>query len=149
MKLIGDILPLSHVVLDMEVSSKKRLFEQVGQLMEAQSGLSHTEVFDCLFAREKLGTTGLGQGVAVPHGRHAGLTQATGAFIRTKEPVDFDSPDGKPVSLVFVLLVPEQATGEHLEVLSHLAARFSEKQVRDALMAGKTPEEVRDLLIQS
>lgn len=148
MKLIGEILPVSHVVLDMEVSSKKRLFEQVGLLLEEQSGLSHNDVFDCLFAREKLGTTGLGQGVAVPHGRHAGVEKATGAFIRVKEPVDFDAPDGRPVSLVFVLLVPEQATGEHLEILSHLAERFSEKSVRDALMAGGTPEEVRNLLIQ-
>lgn len=105
MSLIGEILPLSHIVLDMEVGSKKRLFEEAGLLLERESSLSHADVFECLFAREKLGSTGLGQGVAIPHGRHAGVKQATGAFIRTREPVGFDAPDGKPVSLIFILLV--------------------------------------------
>lgn len=146
MELIGEILPVSHVVLDMEASSKKRLFEQVGQLLAQDDGLSAAEVFDCLFAREKLGTTGLGQGVAIPHGRHTRLQNAVAAFVRTKEPVDFDAPDSKPVSLVFVLLVPEQATGEHLEILSHLAGRFAEKDVRDALLACANPEDALRLL---
>lgn len=71
MSLIGEILPLSHIVLDLEVSSKKRLFEEAAQLLENEAELPNTNVFDCLFAREKLGSTGLGQGVAIPHGRHA------------------------------------------------------------------------------
>ncbi|MFS6938500.1 two-component system transcriptional response regulator [Neisseria animaloris] len=146
MSLISEILPLSHIVLDLEVSSKKRVFEQAGLLLENEAELARADVFDCLFAREKLGTTGLGQGVAIPHGRHASVKKAVGAFIRTKEPVAFDAPDGKPVSLIFVLLVPENATGEHLEVLSKLAGRFSQKSVREALMAAATPEEVQSLL---
>ena len=119
-------------LLDLEVSSKKRLFEEAAQLLENEAELPNTNVFDCLFAREKLGSTGLGQGVAIPHGRHACVKKATGAFIRTKEPVAFDAPDGKPVSLIFILLVPENATGEHLEVLSKLAGRFSQKAIREA-----------------
>ena len=87
MSLIGEILPLSHIVLDLEVGSKKRLFEEAGLLLEHEAELPHGDVFDCLFAREKLGSTGLGQGVAIPHGRHACVKKATGAFIRTKEPV--------------------------------------------------------------
>ncbi|MDO5073969.1 MAG: PTS IIA-like nitrogen regulatory protein PtsN [Neisseria animaloris] len=146
MSLISEILPLSHIVLDLEVSSKKRVFEQAGLLLENEAELARADVFDCLFAREKLGTTGLGQGVAIPHGRHASVKKAVGAFIRTKESVAFDAPDGKPVSLIFVLLVPENATGEHLEVLSKLAGRFSQKSVREALMAAATPEEVQSLL---
>lgn len=71
MSLIGEILPLSHIVLDLEVGSKKRLFEEAGLLLEHEAELPHGDVFDCLFAREKLGSTGLGQGVAIPHGRHA------------------------------------------------------------------------------
>ena len=134
MSLIGEILPLSHIVLDLEVSSKKRLFEEAAQLLENEAELPNTNVFDCLFAREKLGSTGLGQGVAIPHGRHACVKKATGAFIRTKEPVAFDAPDGKPVSLVMVLLVPENAAGTHLEVLSKLAGKFSDKGVREQLM---------------
>ena len=146
MSLIGEILPVSHIVLDLDVSSKKRIFEQVGLLLENETGLARADVIDCLFAREKLGTTGLGQGVAIPHGRHASVKKAVGAFIRTKEPVAFDAPDGKPVSLVFVLLVPENATGEHLEVLSKLAGKFSQKTVREALMAAVSAEEARNLL---
>ena len=146
MSLIGEILPLSHIVLDLEVSSKKRLFEEAAQLLENEAELPNANVFDCLFAREKLGSTGLGQGVAIPHGRHACVKKATCAFIRTKEPVAFDAPDGKPVSLIFILLVPENATGEHLEVLSKLAGRFSQKAIREALMAATSAEEVRTLL---
>ena len=147
MSLIGEILPLSHIGLDLEVSSKKRVFEQAGLLLENEAGLARADVFDCLFAREKLGTTGLGQGVAIPHGSHASVKKAVGAFIRTQEPVAFDAPDGKPVSLIFVLLVPENATGEHLEVLSKLAGRFSQKAVREALMSADA-QEVRRILTE-
>ncbi|OAM26696.1 MULTISPECIES: PTS IIA-like nitrogen regulatory protein PtsN [Eikenella] len=146
MSLIGNILPVSHIVLDLEVSSKKRLFEEAGLLLESESGLSRAAVFDCLFAREKLGTTALGHGVAIPHGRHAEVQAITGAFIRLKEAVDFDAPDGKPVSLVFVLLVPENAAGGHLEVLSALAIRLSEKSVREQLLAAPSAEEARRIL---
>jgi PTS system nitrogen regulatory IIA component len=90
-------------------------------------------IFDSLFAREKLGSTGLGQGVAIPHGRIKGLKQAAGAFLRLASPVPFDSPDGRPVNLLFVLLVPEQATEEHLQILSELAQRFSDRAFRESL----------------
>ena len=110
--------------------------------------MSHADVFECLFAREKLGSTGLGQGVAIPHGRYAGVSQATGAFIRIREPIGFDAPDGKPVSLVFILLVPENATGEHLEVLSKLAGKFSQKSIRESLMTVSSAEEVRAILTE-
>ena len=144
---LDDILPVSHIILDAEISSKKRLFACVAQIFAEQSGLSQTEVFDCLIARERLGSTALGQGVAMPHGRHAGVPAATGAFVRLKEPIEFDAPDNKPVSLVFVLLVPEAATGEHLALLSHLAGLFNEKSVREALRSCQTPEEARALLL--
>ena len=147
MKAISEILPLSRVVLDMEASSKKRLFEQVAQLLHEQVGLPQSDVFDCLVARERLGSTGLGHGVAMPHGRHAAVQAACGVFVRLKEAVDFDAPDNKPVSLVFVLLVPESATGEHLEILSHLAERFTDKTVRDALLGTQDAAAARDLLI--
>ena len=130
-----NILPAGQVLLDLESSSKKRVFEQVGTLFESHLGLSRAVVFDSLFAREKLGSTGLGQGVAIPHGRIKGLKQAAGAFVRLKTPVPFDAPDGRPVNLLFFLLVPEQATEHHLEILSELAQRFSERPFRDALAA--------------
>ena len=146
MSLIGNILPVSHIVLDLEVSSKKRLFEEAGLLLESESGLSRAAVFECLFAREKLGTTALGHGVAIPHGRHAEVQAATGVFIRLKEAVDFDAPDGEPVSLVFVLLVPENASGEHLEVLSALAIKLSDKAVREQLLAAESAEAAHRIL---
>ncbi|MFC2505957.1 MAG: PTS IIA-like nitrogen regulatory protein PtsN [Kingella sp. (in: b-proteobacteria)] len=146
MKAIGDILPLSHIVLDAESSSKKRLFEQLAELLALDTEMPQNEIFDCLFAREKLGSTGLGQGVAIPHGRAACVQEVTGAFIRLQEAVDFDAPDSKPVSLVFALLVPEAATNEHLEILSHLASRFADKTVREALLQSKDILVVHQLL---
>jgi PTS system nitrogen regulatory IIA component len=93
-------------------------------------------VFDSLFTRERLGSTGLGQGVAIPHGRIKGLKEAVGAFVRLAQPVPFDAPDGKPVSLVFLLLVPEQATEQHLRVLSELAQMLSDRELREKLSTG-------------
>jgi PTS system nitrogen regulatory IIA component len=133
MSLIPALLPESHVLLNVEVTSKKRLFEQIGLLFENSRGISRNTIFDSLFAREKLGSTGLGQGIAIPHGRIKGLKEAMGAFLRLDQPLPFDAPDGRPVSLVFVLLVPEQATEQHLQILSELAQRFSDREFRDAL----------------
>ncbi|GGY02600.1 PTS IIA-like nitrogen regulatory protein PtsN [Paludibacterium paludis] len=148
MGLIGKILTADHILLDLDVSSKKRVFEQVGLLIENTRGIARSEIFDCLFAREKLGSTGLGQGVAIPHGRARGLKEATGVFIRLKQPIPFDAPDGKPVQSLFVLLVPEQATDLHLQVLSELAQLFSSRQVREQLLAAAAPGEIHELLTQ-
>ncbi|MGL6046899.1 MAG: PTS IIA-like nitrogen regulatory protein PtsN [Vogesella sp.] len=133
MSLIGKILPQQNVLADVDVSSKKRLFEQVGLMVENSHGIARSDIFDSLFAREKLGSTGLGQGVAIPHGRVKGLKEATGVFIRLASPIPFDSPDGKPVNLLFVLLVPEQATDLHLQVLSELAQLFSSRSLREKM----------------
>ena len=133
MNLIAKLLAPANILLDLEISSKKRMFEQVGLLFENNQGIARSLVFDSLFSRERLGSTGLGQGVAIPHGRIKSLRDAVGAFIRLKAPVPFDAPDGQPVSLVFVLLVPEQATEHHLQILSQLAQMFSDRQLRQQL----------------
>ena len=117
----------------MRASSKKRLFEQAGLLFENHQGIARSVVFDSLFARERLGSTALGHGVAISHGRIKGLKEALGAFVRLAQPVPFDAPDGQAVSLVFVLLVPEQATEKHLQILSELAQMFSDKALREAM----------------
>jgi len=135
MSLVAKLLPPANVLLDLPVSSKKRLFEQVGLLFENNHGIARSLVFDSLFARERLGSTGLGQGVAIPHGRIKGLKDALGAFVRLGQPVPFDAPDGKPVNLLFVLLVPEQATEKHLQILSELAQMFSDRALREAMTA--------------
>jgi PTS system nitrogen regulatory IIA component len=135
MSLVAKLLPPENVLPDLAASSKKRLFEHVGLLFENRHGIGRTVVFDSLFARERLGSTGLGQGVAIPHGRIKGLKEALGAFVRLAQPVPFDAPDALPVSLVFALLVPEHATEKHLEILSELAQMFSDRTLRDAMAA--------------
>ena len=139
MNQIAQLLPEQNILLDLEATSKKRLFEQVGQLFEEQAKIARSVVFDSLFAREKLGSTGLGQGIAIPHGRVKGLTQAQGAFVRPRQPIPFDAPDGKPVGQIFVLLVPEHATEEHLQLLSELAEMFSEREFRERLAQAADP----------
>ena len=133
MSSVAKLLPLANVLPDLAASSKKRLFEQVGLLFENQHGVSKDVVFESLFARERLGSTGLGQGIAIPHGRIKRLKDAVGALVRLAQPVPFDAPDGKPVNLAFTLLVPEHATEKHLEILSELAQMFSDRVLREAL----------------
>lgn len=145
MTLIAKLLSVSNVTLDLDASSKKRVFEQAGLLFENNQGIARSQVFDSLFAREKLGSTGLGQGVAIPHGRIKGLKDAVGGFIRLTNPVAFDAPDGRPVSLLFVLLVPEQATELHLQLLSELAQMFADRSFRERLGQAVSAVEVHTL----
>ncbi len=133
MSLISKILTSECVLLDAESTSKKRVFERVGILFENTQNIARSQVFDSLFAREKLGSTGLGQGVAIPHGRVKGLKDAVAAFVKMQTPIPFDAPDGLPVNFIFVLLVPERATDLHLQILGELAQMFSEQNFRDAL----------------
>ncbi len=146
MSLVAKLLPPANVLLDLPASSKKRLFEQVGLLFENHHGIGRSLVFDSLFARERLGSTGLGQGVAIPHGRIKSLKDALGAFVRLAQPVPFDAPDGKAVNLLFVLLVPEQATEKHLQILSELAQMFSDRALREAMTAAPDPGSLHQLI---
>jgi len=134
MNRFGRLLPQAHVVLDLDVSSKKRLFEQIGLLFENSRQIPRARVFDSLFDREKLGSTGLGYGVAIPHGRIKTIKEPVCAFVRAAQPIAFESPDAEPVRLVFAMLVPEHATEAHLELLSELAQMFSDSTMREALL---------------
>src|SRR3989339_1582739 len=142
---LSNILSPSQVLLDLDVGSKKRVFEQAGVLFEAHLGLARSQVFDSLFAREKLGSTGLGQGVAIPHGRVKNLRDGIAAFVKTHHPIPFDSPDGQPVNLIFVLLVPERATDIHLQLLAELAQMFSDKTFREQLQNSNDPAAIHQL----
>ena len=146
MSLFSTLLPATHVIADLDAGSKKRVFEQVGLTFENHNHIARSLVFESLFARERLGSTGLGQGVAIPHGRIKGLKEALAAFIRMKEPIPFDAPDGKPVSLIFVLLVPERATDLHLQILSELAQMFSDSPFRERLRAAADGAELHRLI---
>ena len=148
MSLVAQLLPESNVVVDLDVSSKKRVFEHVGQIFEDNQAIARRVVFDSLFAREKLGSTGLGQGIAIPHGRIKGLKDAVGALVRMRQPIPFDSPDQQNVSLIFVLLVPDRATDMHLQILSELAQMFSERAFREQLLAARDAHELYQLVTQ-
>lgn len=145
MNLISKLLPPENILLDTESTSKKRVFERVGLLFENSHQISRSLVFDSLFAREKLGSTGLGQGVAIPHGRIKNLRDSIAVFIKTKHAIPFDSPDGQPVNLIFVLLVPERATDVHLQLLAELAQMFSDKNFREQLQGGDDPIAIHQL----
>lgn len=130
---IAKILPQENVLLDLDVSSKKRAFEQAGLLFENNCSIARSTVSENLFARERLGSTGLGHGVAVPHGRIKGLKHPIAAFVRLQEPIPFESPDGQAVSLLIFLLMPDNVTQQHLEILSEIAEMLSDDTFRTEL----------------
>lgn len=133
-------------MVDLEATSKKRIFEQAGLLFENMLQVARSQVFDSLFTREKLGSTGLGQGVAIPHGRIKGLREAALMLVRLKEAIPFDAPDGLPVNIACILLVPEKATDQHLLILSELAQMFSNKSFREKLLYSKDAKEIHKLI---
>jgi PTS system nitrogen regulatory IIA component len=143
---LSRILPAGNVVLDLVATSKKRAFEQAGLLFENHHGLARSTVFDSLFARERLGSTALGHGVAVPHGRVKNLDEALAAFFRLERPISFDAPDNQPVTMLLFLLVPEAATQQHLDILAELAQLMSNKPLRDALTTETDPAVVHRML---
>jgi nitrogen PTS system EIIA component len=145
---IAKLLSPAHVVVDADLSSKKRVFEHAGLVFENHQGVARAKVFDSLFARERLGSTGLGRGVAVPHGRIAGITQAVTGFFRLTEGVPFDAPDGEPVRLFFFLLAPEKASSDlHLQVYATVAEMFSDDAFRERILALPTAADVHRELI--
>jgi PTS system nitrogen regulatory IIA component len=146
MKLLPQILPPENVVLDLQATSKKRALEQIALLFENNQGFERASVFDSLFARERLGSTGLGHGVAVPHGRIKQITQPAAAFVRLAEPVAFDAPDGKPVDLLLVIVVPEAATQQHLDILAEVAQKLSNETVRNTLRTETDVSRIHELL---
>jgi PTS system nitrogen regulatory IIA component len=130
---IAKILPQENVLLDLDVSSKKRAFEQAGLLFENNCSIARSTVSENLFARERLGSTGLGHGVAVPHGRIKGLKNPIAAFVRLQEAIPFESPDGQAVNLLIFLLMPDNVTQQHLEILSEIAEMLSDDAFRTSL----------------
>ena len=133
MNLITKLLPASNVIVDLDVSSKKRVFEQVGLVFENNRNIARSEVFDSLFAREKLGSTGIGHGIAIPHGKSPKLDRLFGLFARLDRPIDFESLDGQPVDLIFLLLAPEGAGADHLKALARVARLLRDPETANKL----------------
>ena len=133
MNRLAAILPAAQVLVHVEVTSKKRAFEEAGLLFEDLHGLNRALVADSLFARERLGSTGLGHGVAIPHGRIKGLKSPMAAVFQLDQPIGFDAPDEQPVNLLIFLLVPEASTQKHLEILSEIAELLSDATLREKI----------------
>ena len=133
MNRLAAILPVGNVLVGVDATSKKRVFEQAGLLFENQHSVARGTVTDNLFARERLGSTGLGHSVAIPHGRIKGLRNPLAAVLRVQTPIPFDAPDDAPVALLIFLLVPEAATQRHLEILSEIAEMLSDRELRERL----------------
>jgi PTS system nitrogen regulatory IIA component len=135
MNRLASILPAPQVMVGIDATSKKRAFEEAGLLFENLHGLNRALVTDSLFARERLGSTGLGHGVAIPHGRIRGLKAPMAAVLQLATPIGFDAPDDHPVGLLIFLLVPEAATQKHLEILSEIAELLSDAPLREKIKA--------------
>jgi len=133
MNRLSAILPAPQVLVSVDATSKKRAFEEAGLLFETLHGLNRALITDSLFARERLGSTGLGHGVAIPHGRIKGLKQPLAAVFQLANPIGFDAPDEQPVQLMIFLLVPEAATQKHLEILSEIAELLSDSVLREKM----------------
>lgn len=141
------LLPPENILLDVEADTKAGLFGRMGHFFARYQNLTATLVTENLLRREALGSTALGQGVAIPHGRIEGLHEPRAAFIRLAKPLsDFGAPDNLPVCLLFFLLVPEQATEHHLEILSEIAQLLSNKATREVMQTG-TVMDVQKALI--
>lgn len=146
--LINDLLSPKRISHALPASSKKRLLESISALLhEDEPEIDESAVFHTLFERERLGSTGIGEGVALPHGRLKGLKRAIGAFAILESEMDYDSIDKQPVKMVFALLVPENADEEHLRILAKLAGVFSKKELREQLLHAKNDQEIYHCLI--
>ena len=146
MNRLSQILPPAQILVGLEATSKKRAFEEAGLLFENLHGLNRALVTDSLFARERLGSTGLGHGVAIPHGRIKGLKSPLAAVFQLAAPIGFDAPDEQAVRLLIFLLVPEAATQRHLEILSEIAEMLSDRELRERLKTEVDAAKVHELI---
>ena len=144
---ISDILTRERILCNVDLSSKKAVLETLsGLIAGADNSATEQEVFNSLLTRERLGGTGLGKGIALPHGRLKNSFSTTAAFIKLKRGVDYDAPDRQPVDLIFALLVPEHSTDEHLRILAQLAEMFDRPDFPARLRRERSSEEIYELL---
>jgi nitrogen PTS system EIIA component len=148
---VAKLLSTKDIRLDMEVSSRDRLLQEIARHTECEHGIPQDWVFQSLSRREKVGSTALGEGVAIPHARIKDLQRIQLAYIRLRQPIPFDAPDDKPVSDILVILAPKEATEDHLRILSEVTQMFSDPQFRQQLRqcgeAGETKQLFDDWLL--
>jgi PTS system nitrogen regulatory IIA component len=144
---VGELLTIDDIRLDLDVSSKAQVLAEIAALLAARNGLSNEKILEGLTAREQLGSTGMGHGVAIPHARTNRCSMPAAVFVRTRAPIAFDAPDGKPVSVFLGLIVPDQATERHLLILATAAAMFADKPFREGLKTTEGAAAIRELLV--
>ena len=143
---ISALLSPQSIFLDTEITSKKKLLELIANIVADRTQLSESAIYNNLLNRERLGSTGLGLGFAVPHARLENLDHTMGFLFRLKDPVNFESPDNQSVDLVFTIVIPEQATEEHLIILSSLASIFSRPEACEAIRSAASKEEIAQII---
>ncbi|MDG2269969.1 MAG: PTS IIA-like nitrogen regulatory protein PtsN [Alphaproteobacteria bacterium] len=146
---IQDILNEQCVVTSLKATSKKQALSELARLAAEKTGLPEREIFDVLLERERLGTTGVGDGIAIPHGKLPDLDKLFGCFARLETPVAFDSTDNQPVDLVFLLLAPESAGADHLKALARISRVLRDSLHCDKLRTAPGPDKIYALLTQA
>jgi nitrogen PTS system EIIA component len=145
---LSDLLGKDAVIAGLKVKSKKQAIQELSAKAAELTGLSEREIFDTLLQRERLGSTGVGHGIAIPHGKLTRLDRLVGLFARLDRPIDFDSLDDQPVDLVFLLLAPESAGADHLKALARIARQLRDGAVTQGLRATVDTKEIYELLTQ-
>jgi len=143
---LADLIPNGGVNVDLGASSRKQALQAMSDIAAELTGLPARAIFDAVLQRERLGSTGVGQGVAIPHARLAGIDQVVGVFARLRTPVDFESIDGRPADLIFMLIAPEDAGAEHLKALARVSRLLRREDVRQRLRAAPDSEAVYAVL---
>ena len=142
MNALGQLLTPDDILVDVEAGDRPALLLRAAELLAQRHGVVASSIAEALSARERLGSTALGHGIALPHARIAGLPQPYAGFLRTRAGIPFDASDARPVSQFLTLVVPAQATERHLQLLACAATMFSERSFRDALRAALTPADI-------
>jgi PTS system nitrogen regulatory IIA component len=145
---LEDILAENGVVAGLKATSKKHLFNELARLASEACGIPARAIFEAVLERERLGSTGVGGGVAIPHARLAGLTKIIGIFARLDSPIDFEALDDQPVDLVFLLLAPEDAGADHLKALARVSRVLRRLEVRERVRAAPDAEAIRALMVE-
>jgi len=145
---IADLLSPEAVLASVKTSGKKALLQELAERAAKLTGLPERRIFETLIERERLGSTGMGQGIAIPHGRIAGLSKIVGLFARLETPIAYEAVDDQPVDLVFLLLAPEGAGADHLKALARVSRLLRNKQTCEKLRAASKPEVLYALLTE-
>ncbi|TLE12690.1 PTS IIA-like nitrogen-regulatory protein PtsN [Vibrio cholerae] len=144
---LSEVLSLDCTKSAVQCSSKKRALEIISEIAALHTGRNATELFECMLSREKMGSTGIGNGIAIPHARMSDSENAVAVLLQCEEPIEFDSIDNRPVDLLFALLVPEDQCKEHLKTLACMAERLNDKQILKQLRNAASDQELYNIMV--